>query len=85
MALQYQTANGTWIDCGDRTEWFLQGCDEFGGHENRDGVLAALAAGETVRNDRADWYSKCRDGDVCNAQLVPDIHLPANPCESLDY
>ena len=65
MRLQDQTANGSWVDCSDRTEYYLEGCEEFG-KMDREGVLAALAAGKKVRNDASDWYSVCRDGDVCD-------------------
>lgn len=84
MRLQYQTATGAWVDCGTRTEIFLGYCEEFS-HQDRDGVLADLAAGKKVRNDRSDWYSVCRDGEVHDAQLVTEIHLPENVCERLDY
>ncbi len=63
MKLQYQLSNGSWVDCCERTEEFLIYCEEFG-KMDRTGVLAALAAGKKVRNDRSDWYSVCRDGEA---------------------
>lgn len=60
MELQYMLSNGAWVDCGERTENFLERCDKFGGYPDRDAVLAALNSGKTVRNDSEDWYSKCR-------------------------
>ena len=65
MKLQRQMSNGSWVDCGKRTEEFLVRCEEFS-NQDREGVLADLAAGKTVRNDRSDWYSVCRDGEVCS-------------------
>jgi hypothetical protein len=70
MKLQYQMSNGSWVDCGERTEQFLARCVKFGGLTDEAAVLAALAAGETVRNHNEDWYSKCRDGDVHAASLA---------------
>lgn len=72
MKLQYQLSNGTWIDCEqpgrDRTDEFLDRCVKFGGLADEPAVLEALAAGKTVRNDRDDWYSNCRDGEVIEAR-----------------
>ena len=70
MRLQYQLSNGSWIDCGDRTEEFLTRCVTFGRVGEREAVLAALAAGKTVRNDRDDWYSNCRDGEVADQKTA---------------
>lgn len=64
MKLQHQLSNGMWCDCGDRTEYFLDCCVQFGNVGGRDEVVAALGAGKTVRNDGSDWYSNCRDGEV---------------------
>ena len=73
MRLQYQLSTGDWVDCGERTEQFLSYCEEFS-KQDREGVLADLTAGKKVRNDRSDWYSVCRDGevhDVIDAARVP--------------
>ncbi|TVO81454.1 hypothetical protein AYI81_21200 [Shewanella algae] len=67
MRLQYQLSNGEWVDCGDRSAAFLARCIKFGGYSNEADVIAALAAGKTVRNDCDDWYSNCRDGEVAEA------------------
>jgi hypothetical protein len=76
MNLQYQLSSGAWRDCGDRTEAFLARCEKFNGIGTdgkmcaafravrlltRDEVLVALADGQSLRNDIADWYSNCRD------------------------
>ncbi len=61
--MQYQLANGNWVDCGEDAEHFLTLCDVNNAHSgitDRAGVVAALLAGEILRNDPADWYSKCR-------------------------
>ncbi len=75
MRLEYQTAAGTWIDCGERTEQFLGDCEEFSG-QDRAGVLADLAAGKKVRNDPSDWYSNCRDGEVAEARTARRVASP---------
>lgn len=67
MNLQYQLSNGSWIDCGVRAPEFLARCVRFSGLADESVVLATLAAGKIVRNDREDWYSNCRDGDVAAA------------------
>jgi len=63
MKLQEQLSNGEWVDCGDRTEYFLNRCAKTNGL-TRDEVIVALGAGRTIRNDVADWYSNCRDQDA---------------------
>ena len=72
MRLQYRLSNGTWVDCNkynhDRTAEFLARCVEFGRIGDEPAVLAALTAGEQVRNALEDWYSECRDGDVADAR-----------------
>lgn len=73
MRLQYQLSNGNWTDCGDRTQEFLARCVEFGGMADVAAVLTALAAGKEVRNDKFDWYSVCRDGDVYEARRAAAI------------
>ena len=62
--LQYQLSNGTWMDCisemfGDRTEEFMTRCEKNNAM-TRDEVVAALDAGQTLRNAPEDWYSNCR-------------------------
>ncbi len=79
MRIQYQLSNGAWMNCGERTEKFLTLCETFNGVDadgkivpafravrllSRDEVIAALATGRELRNDAADWYSKCRDGET---------------------
>ena len=71
MRLQRQLSDGSWVDCGERTETFLGYCEEFS-KQNREGVLRDLAAGKKVRNDRSDWYSVCRDGDFHDAMDTPN-------------
>jgi len=64
----------------NRTEEFLLRCQKFsswnprlnelGGYDpsavptTREQVIAQLNMGKTVRNDRDDWYSNCRDAEV---------------------
>lgn len=67
MRLQFQMSNGAWVDCSDRTAQFMARCVQFGNLADESAVLAALAAGKTVRNDRDDWYSNCRDGEIADA------------------
>ena len=64
MRIQEQLSNGMWIDCGDRTEEFLTRCEKFNGGMTRNEVMAALETGKSLRNDAADWYSNCRDGEA---------------------
>ena len=79
MRLQYQLSNGSWVDCADRTEEFLARCEKNNGPDaagnivprfrairdlTRDEAIADLATGKTLRNDPADWYSECRDGEA---------------------
>lgn len=55
----------------DRTDEFLSLCEQnnrIGAdgkitdrQMTRNEVIAALSAGQTLRNDRDDWYSNCRD------------------------
>ena len=92
MRLQYQLANGNWVDVNaysktDRTDEFLARCMEnnrisgdgkindratYAGDRTmtRDEVIAALVGGETLRNDRGDWYSNCRDGEFADAKAA---------------
>lgn len=58
--LQYQLANGNWVDCNDRTDSFLALCVKYGKVENEVGAIEKLLSGKTMRNDSADWYSNCR-------------------------
>lgn len=57
--LQYQISNGSWEDCGERTEYFLTLCERATG-KSRQEILTALEAGKKVRYDLEDWYSYCR-------------------------
>ncbi len=59
MELQYQISNGSWEDCGERTEYFLSLCEGATG-KSRQEILTALEAGKRVRYDCEDWYSYCR-------------------------
>lgn len=75
MRLQYQMSSGRWVDCGERTEFFFDLILKNNGVD-ADGKIcpmcaairpltiaeaeSALANGMTLRNDPADWYSKCR-------------------------
>ena len=59
--LQYQLANGNWMDCEDRTDEFLSLCATHDrGCTTVADVIEKLETSDTVRNDSADWYSKCR-------------------------
>ena len=67
MELQYQSSNGKWHNCEERSERFLMLCEQ-NNHINekpmtREEVISALTAGQVLRNDDCDWYSKCRDMD----------------------
>lgn len=74
MRLQYRLSNGTWIDCGDRTDEFLQRTVKYHRIYDKqtdtlqsvsiDEILDILSSGKTVRNHDEDWYSECRDGEV---------------------
>lgn len=71
MKLQYQLSNGSWVDCNERTEEFLNYCGantqrtkEGFRKMSKDEILSALASGKEVRNDRNDWYSNCRDAEA---------------------
>jgi hypothetical protein len=79
MKLQHQMSNGSWVDCGTRTEEFLGRCEEFSS-QDREGVLADLAAGKKVRNDRSDWYSVCRDGEVHEAAVAAPVTMKKCSC-----
>lgn len=57
--LQYQISNGSWQDCGDKTEYFLTRCEKTTG-KSRQEVLSALEAGKRVRYNSEGWYSYCR-------------------------
>lgn len=85
MRVQYQLSNGNWVDCGDRAEEFLARCEANNGRNSagcvvpafgavrlltRDEVIAELTRGVVLRNDPADWYSKCRDGEIADAQRI---------------
>lgn len=70
MRLQYQLSNASWVDCGARTEEFLDRCVKFGRVGGRKDVLNALTAGKTVRNDSAGWYSFCRDGEAFDQKMM---------------
>jgi len=76
LRLQYQLSNGSWVDCGNRTEEFLNHCVENKQRINgewramtRDEILAALQAGRTLRNDPNDWYSECRCGNFHDEKM----------------
>ena len=59
--LQYQLSNGSWMDCEERTEEFLNLCVEHDyRHYSMDQVIEMLNSGKRVRNDKEDWYSECR-------------------------
>lgn len=70
MRLQYQLSNGRWMDCGDRTEEFLDKCVRHSRMTLQE-VQAALASGRSVRNDPQDWYSNCRCAEAANSQRMP--------------
>lgn len=65
--LQYQLANGSWIDCGDRTNEFLEKAEKFiGNHPSKtalldgyDSVSDRLNAGRRV-DCGTGWYSEIR-------------------------
>lgn len=79
MRLQYRLSNGAWDDCGPRTDEFLALCERFGGLDSRASVIAALEAGNMVRNDPSDWHSKCRCGDVAAARRAARHAVPVTP------
>lgn len=66
LRLQYLLSNGSWIDCGDRQNEFLDMCIEFGGVSDRDELVDKLVTGAEIRNDSQDWYSKCRCGNYAD-------------------
>jgi len=80
MKIQYQTSNGRWLDCDERTDEFLTRCEKFNGKDadglvvpafqsvrllTRDEVISALDIGITLRDTGdGDWYDNCRDSDA---------------------
>jgi len=77
MRLQYQLSNGSWIDCGDRTEEFLGYCvanrQRVRGewvNMTKNEAINALLAGDRLRNDENDWYSYCRCGNAHQAMIA---------------
>lgn len=85
LKLQYQESNGKWYDCDDRTEYFLELCEKNNGVNEKgeivpafratrllthDEVVKALQSGEILRNDKEDWYSKCRSYAVIEARIA---------------
>lgn len=59
--LQRRLSNGSWVDCNDRTEEFLNKCVKNDYHNyTMDEVVEILESGKKVRNDVSDWYSECR-------------------------
>ncbi|MCK4813828.1 MAG: hypothetical protein KAT14_07815 [Candidatus Marinimicrobia bacterium] len=59
--LQYRLSNGSWVDCDDRTDEFLNLCVKNDYHKyTMDQVVGILNSVEKVRNDVSDWYSECR-------------------------
>ncbi len=57
--LQYRLSNGSWVNCGDRTDVFLVRCEK-NSNLNRDCVLNELSSGKQLRNSPSDWYGECR-------------------------
>jgi len=76
MKLQYQLSNGAWIDCANRSDEFLARCIKNHPFNDESAVLAALASGKTVRNDREDWYSNCRDSDAISEKTATRVTEP---------
>ena len=64
--LQYQLSTGAWVSAEDRKEEFLDLCVQHnqGINSHSDAVMKMMGTGATLRNDSADWYSKCRIFDV---------------------
>lgn len=61
IVLQYQNSIGSWSNCGERTDEFLDRCVKFNsGIESRKDAVKTMLDGKTLRNDSADWYSNCR-------------------------
>ena len=58
--LQYRLANGSWVDCKERTEEFLNKCvkNDYR-HYTMDQVITELNSGRKTEND-SEWYSQCR-------------------------
>jgi hypothetical protein len=65
MRLQYRLSNGSWIDCGDRTEEFLTRCVAYAGGD-REKIMTEIAEGKDVRHRGDDWYAMVRDGEVAD-------------------
>ena len=65
MRLQRQMCNGEWMDCNERTEYFLGLCIKFNGL-SREECIVALTAGRELRRNGNDWYSYCRDGEFAD-------------------
>lgn len=59
--LQYRLSTGSWVDCVERTNEFLDLCEKNDYRKyTMDQVVERLNSGKTVRNDVSDWYSECR-------------------------
>lgn len=99
MRLQYQLSNGSWHNCENRTEEFLVLCQKNNGPDEtgkkivprfratrdltRDEVVEYLGTGATLRNDPADWYSECRDGDAVD-RIMAERRARQKPVEMID-
>ncbi len=58
--LQYRLSNGSYVDCDDRTDEFLNKCVKNDYHKySINQVIEILNSGKTVDND-SDWYAMCR-------------------------
>ena len=80
MRLQYMLSNGNWVDCGLRTDEFLNLCSKFTRVDDNGNLCKRreettrnasiseceklLSDGFELRNDASDWYSKCRCHDA---------------------
>jgi hypothetical protein len=90
-------SNGRWADAGDRSEYFLGKCEIFNGvdsageivpahravrHLTPTEVVTALEEGYELRNDKNDWYSICRDGDVYERKTA-ELHATTPPVKMI--
>lgn len=77
LSIQYQLANGSWIDAGPRASEFIGRAAAMHGHDQ---VRANLAAGKPVTHDTS-WYGKIRRTPEKQAAPPPiPARAPCNGC-----
>ncbi len=89
MKLHRQLENTRWIDCSDRTDYFIGEVVKLGVYDfklrerafpTRDEIIARLKHGETLKFDNEYWYAEIRDEDA-HAQLIAQRAANRKPVE----